>query len=128
MESKSLTKSILVDREDLKIVIEEERHNFIRNILLKMGIPVEDSLPEQLLNFSLDQKIKLRQILSKFQVSIEENVLTQTFEIYVDQDLVAWWKAPQIILRQDLTQSVITKQLYAEIILNFWSLFEAKDI
>jgi hypothetical protein len=118
----------MVDREDVTAIVAEEQYAFIRGILMKIDLPLEGCLPESAEDFTVERKIKFRQLLAKFQVSIREDTLSGRIEIYVDQDLVAWWNSPGVVLKQDLAQSDPKKQLYAEITLDSWSVFEEKDI
>lgn len=114
-----------VDREDCTRIVLEEQYNFIRTVLTQIDLPVEECLPESMEEFEINNKIALRQILARFKISIQES-FNGKIEIYLNQDLIAYWNRPEIILRQELDQADPTKQLYLDLVLDFWSVFDEK--
>lgn len=117
---------IQVDREDINNIVNESQYNFVKVILSEVGLPLEDCLPIEISQFTVNHKIKLRELLSKFEIDIKKD--NNKLEIYFKGDCIGIWNEHLVIYKQDLTQPDIQKQLYAEIILDFWSIFETKDI
>jgi hypothetical protein len=66
-----MNRSIYLDKEDAKEVEEEERNLFLKGILEQVNVPLEDVWPDILL--TVEQKIKLRILLSKLDLEIIED-------------------------------------------------------
>src|SRR3989344_1991051 len=90
--------TILLDREDTSKVEAEERNRWIKNVLLKIGIPLDDAWPDE--NITVEQKIKLRKLLNKYDVIILDDGDRGT-EIYVDKEIIARWNKPTYKLKTD---------------------------
>lgn len=112
--------SIFVDREDVKTVEEEERNGFIKDTLKQIGLDIDDIWPEILL--SLEEKIKLRDYLNKFDILILDT--KDTFEIYVGKELVAKWYRPLFALKTDLSEINPSKKIFVEMTIMHESIFE----
>lgn len=112
--------SIFVDREDVKTVEEEERNSFIKTVLEQIGLDISDIWPNILL--SLDEKIKLREYLNKFDVLILD--VKETLEIYVGKELVAKWYRPLFALKTDLSEINPSKKIFVEMTIIYESIFE----
>ena len=114
---------ILVNREDIRNVELEERINFIRSVFHSMDLPIEESFPENGEEWSTDQRIKLRKVLSEFNIDLVESV-DGGVKIYVDKQIIAEWFKPFFYLKQDLSEPDPKNRLYAEVHTKSWSLFE----
>ncbi len=110
--------SVLVDREDILKTIEEEQHLFIRDILIKIGLQVQDCFPSSIEEFTVENKIEFRKLLFKYNVNIQS--IEKKLSIIIDKENVAIMEEPDITLKSDIDSSSI----YAEIIFNSWSMFE----
>lgn len=125
--------SIIVDREDIRKVEEEEQYLFVRQVLLQIGLPLEEVLPEDQTKFDLDHKKQLRQILRKFGVSVIYD-RDGGIKIYTDVTtssesdqqflLTAEWKKCRFDLRQDMTAIDPSKKMYAVVHIDYWTVFE----
>ena len=82
-------------------------------------MPLEDIGPE----ISVQDKIKLREICLKYNISIIEE-LDGSSKIYLGDDVIASWFKPFIVLKRDISIKDRRKQLYVEIHCNWDSVFE----
>jgi|ERR1017187_7422497 hypothetical protein len=119
---------LLNHTDDTKKVEEEEKTRFLRSILEEMGIPVQDFWTGETA-LSIDQRIKLRGILSTFGVQVIDD-LDGRMQIWVSPEKgeepqkVAEWHKCTYKLKRDLRQLDPRKQLYLEMEISCWSLFE----
>jgi hypothetical protein len=112
---------IQIDREDAKIVEEEERNIFIKSVLNDMGIPLDELWPEDELN--IENKVKLREFLRHVGVDILDD-RDRGVKIYAEGELVAEWYKPTLIMKEDVGAINRTKRFYFEIKAKCWSVFE----
>lgn len=113
---------LLSYNENTRQVEEEEKLRFLRNVLEQMGVPIQDFwTTDQALTIA--QRIKLRGILANYNLQVIDD-LDGHMEIYVEGDVVAEWSKCTYKLKRDLQQLDPKKQLYLEMSINCWSLFE----
>ena len=113
---------LLNHTEDTRQVEKEEMSRFLFDILDQMEIPVKEfwetgSQP------SVDQKMKLRDVFSEYHIQTIDD-LDGSLQIYVDNQKIAEWYKPTYKLKRDLAQRDPKKQLYLEMSVSCWSLFE----
>lgn len=119
---------LLNHSENTKQVEEEEKTRFLRGILEEMGIPVQDFWASET-TLSIEQRIKLRGILATYGIQVIDD-LDGRMQIWVSPDKeelpqkVAEWHKCIYKLKRDLRQLDPRKQLYLEMEINCWSLFE----
>lgn len=111
--------------ENTKPVEDEEKTRFIRGILEQMGVPIQDFWTTDS-PLSIAQKIKLRSILSTYSIQVIDD-LDGHLQIYVDKELVAEWLKCTYKLKRDLREIDPRKQLFLEMTINCWSLFEEEQ-
>lgn len=111
--------------ENTRQVEDEEKTRFLRNILEQMGLPIQEIWP---MNgpLSVDQRIKMRSILATYSVQIIDD-LDGHMQVYVEGELVAEWHKSTYKLKRDLRELDPRKQLYLEMEVNCWSLFEGTE-
>jgi hypothetical protein len=119
-----MKRSIYIDREDHKVVEEEERNIFLRGVLEEIGVPVEDVWPETLL--TVEQKIMLRNLLSKLEIEIIDDG-DRGYIIYHQNTKLANWSKPRFILRKDEGARAFSKKLFYEMVIDTWSVFETEE-
>lgn len=117
--------TILLNYDDnTKQVEEEEKSKFLRSLLEQMGVPVEEfwsTTTDKPL--SVNQRIKLRSILTTYGIQVIDD-LDGHLQIYVEGELVGEWFKCEYKLKKDLRQIDPRKQLYLEMLVNFWTIFE----
>lgn len=116
---------LLNHNENTAKVEEEEKTRYLRNILEQIGIPIlefwENDGP-----LSVEQRMKLRGILRTYGIQVIDD-LDGHMQIYVDDELVAEWFKCRYKLKRDLRERDPRKQLYLEMEVNCWSLFEEAE-
>jgi hypothetical protein len=117
--------SIYIDREDLALAEAEERDLFIKEVLTKIGIPLEEIWPEEHLE-TVEDKIEFRKLMDHYDVDILDDG-DRGVKIYVDDDVIAEWKKPRYILRIDYQARRPVNRVFYEMIISFWSMFEGDD-
>lgn len=111
--------------ENTKQIENEEKTRYIKNLLEQMGVPIQEFWTHEDV-LSVDQKIKLRNLLKAYSIKIIDN-LDGNLQIYVDGEKVAEWFKPTYKLKRDLSELDIRKQLYLEMEISCWSLFEDSE-
>lgn len=111
--------------ENTKLVEEEEKNKFLHALLEQMGIPVTDFWTNNSV-LTVDQRIKLRNILSTYNVQVIDD-LDGHMQVYVEDELVGEWFKCEYKLKRDLRHRDPRKQLYLEMKVNYWSIFEEQE-
>lgn len=116
---------LLNHNENTKKVEDEEKTRYLRGILEQMGVPIQEFwVTEDAL--SVEQKIKLRSILATYNVQVIDD-LDGHMQIYVEGEKVAEWFKCTYKLKRDLREVDPRKQLYLEMEVTTWSLFEEAE-
>jgi len=111
--------------ENTKKIEDEEQGRFLRNILEQMGVPIQDFWSTDA-PLTINQKIKLRGILSTYDIRIIDD-LDGNMQIFVADEMVAEWHKCIYKIKKDLREIDPRKQLYIEMLVNCWSLFEQDE-
>ena len=111
--------------ENTKKVEDEEKTRFLRNILEQMGMPIQEIWPMDG-SLNVEQRIKLRGILATYSVQVIDD-LDGHMQVYVEGERVAEWNKCTYKLKRDLRQIDPRKQLYLEMEVDCWSLFEESE-
>lgn len=111
--------------ESTQQVEEEEQLRFIKSLLEQMDVPIDEfwSTDSKL---SVEQRIKLRGVLNTFGIQIIDD-LDGHLQIYVDNDLIGEWHKCTYKLKRDLRQIDPKKQLYLEMEIDCWTLFDEQE-
>lgn len=111
--------------DNTRQVEDEEKLRFLRGVLEQMGVPIEDfwSTDGPL---SINQRIRLRGVLASYGVQVIDD-LDGHMQVYVEGDPVAEWFKCTYKLKRDLRELDPRKQLYLEMSINCWSLFEESE-
>jgi hypothetical protein len=108
---------MLVDRSGLRKAIEEEKGNWIRSVLVHLGLE-----PEKFENFSRPDLVA--QYLEDNKIDITEYVELDAVKVEYRNELVGEWLGPaKISLREDEED----ESLYYEVILEFWSVIDEEE-
>ena len=111
--------------ENTKQVEEEEKNKFLYTLLEQMGVQVNEFWQGEV-NLSIDQKIKLRNILATYGIQVIED-LDGHMQVYVEGELVGEWHPCNYKLKKDLRQLDPKKKLYLEMHVNYWTIFEEQE-
>lgn len=111
--------------ENTKLVEEEERNKFLYALLEQIGIPVNEFWTNDSV-LTIEQRMKLRNILSTYNIQVIDD-LDGHMQVYVEDDLVGEWFKCEYKLKRDLRQRDLKKQLYLEMQVNYWSIFEEQE-
>jgi len=115
---------LLSHNENTKKIEEEEKMNFLRNLLGLMGVPVDEFWTSN--DLSIDQRIMIQRTLLTFGVSVIDD-LDGEIIIYVDGEKVGQWFKPTYKLKRDLSELNPRKQFFLEMEINCWSIFESDE-
>lgn len=122
-----MVRTILVNRGEERLAEQEAQYQFSREVLESIGLPLEDCFPEsyELSDFTLNHKVKLREVLSKFGIIVLDD-RDGGIKIYHEDDnkLIAEWKKVKFELREDLSAIDPRKKLYVAMHVNCWSVFD----
>ncbi len=114
---------VLCNRGDEKETIEDLKSFFIRDILEQTGIPLEEVWKDNIINFSIEEKIKLRSFLKTYDILIIDDS-DGGIKIYLDKEIIAEWKKCRFELFIDQYEVDPKKQICVKIFTNYWSAFD----
>ena len=112
--------------ENTRQVEEEEKTRYLKDILERMGLPIQEFWTTDN-SLYIDQRIKLRDILVTYGIQVIDD-LDGNMQIYVEGEKVAEWFKSSYKLKRDLRQVDPRKQLYLEMYVECWSLFEEAEV
>ena len=121
MEIKNII--LLSSNENTRQVEEEWKNQFIHMTLTTLGIPFDSIWPDETQTLNTNSKIQLANLLKSYDVQVIDD-LCGGIKIYCEEDLVAEWKKPFYKLKRDLHAKDPRKQLYMEMLINAWTIFE----
>lgn len=117
---------LLNHNENTKKVEEEEMARFLRSILEELGVPIQDFWITDA-PLTVEQRMKLRNIIAQYSVQVVDD-LDGNMQIWFSADgethKVAEWFKCTYKLKRDLRQIDPRKQLYLEMNINCWSMFD----
>lgn len=116
---------LLNHNENTRQVEEEEKSRFLYSLLEQMGVPVNEFWGGETV-LTVPQRIKLRNILSTYNIQIIDD-LDGHMQVYVENELVGEWNKSTYKLKRDLRQLDPRKQLYLEMTVDYWSIFEQQE-
>jgi hypothetical protein len=109
---------------NVKQVEEEERGRFLHSLLEQMNVPVQDFWMGD--SLSVTQKIKLRNLLHVYNISLVDD-RDGRLEVYFENEKIAEWHKCTYKIKKDLQALDPRKQLYLEMQVDCWSLFEETE-
>lgn len=116
--------------ENTRQVEEEEKLRYLRDVIEQMGVPIQEFWTTEG-PLSVEQRIKLRGILATYNVQVIDD-LDGHMQVYLTDAedgpvKVAEWFKCTYKLKRDLREIDPRKQLYLEMEVNTWSLFEEAE-
>ena len=119
--------TILLDYgENTKKIEDEEKLKFLIDLISQMGIPIDDLYDDSVINQSADQKAKLKNIFSTYGIQVIDD-LDGNMQVYIDEEKIADWSKPIYFLKKDLSKLNYKKQLFLEMTVKFWTIFEQQE-
>jgi hypothetical protein len=118
-------KILLNHDENTKQVEEEEKIKFIKNVIEQLGIDTNEFWTTET-KLSIDQRIRLRNILLTYGVQVIDD-LDGNLQIYAEGELIGNWEKPTYKLKRDLRQLDPRKQIYLEMSVSCWTIFEQQE-
>jgi len=119
--------------ENTRQVEEEEKTRFLRSFLEQCfeSAPEVSSQIVEILGLdeailSVQQKIKLRNILTTYGIQVIDN-LDGHMKIYLENELMAEWYKCQYKLKKDPQVLDPKKRIYLEMEVNCWSVFDPQE-
>jgi hypothetical protein len=117
---------VLCNRNDFRQTESELKSQFIRETLIQMGVDLDEVWPEDTIDLSIDQKIKLRNILTKLDLDIIDDRDGGVI-IYHEKQPIAEWKKCRFDLQTDLSELDPARRVYIKIHVDNWSAFEIEE-
>jgi hypothetical protein len=117
---------LLNHTENTHQVEEEEKNRFLRDILEQSGVPIDTFWGNGETVLSVNQKMRLRGVLTVYSVHVIDDH-DGVMEIYVDDELIGRWNKCIYKLRRDPAQRDPKKQLYLEMEIDCWSVFDTQE-
>lgn len=111
--------------ENVQQVEEEEKTRFLRSLLEQIELPIQEFWPTDS-TLSISQRMKLRALLGTYGIQVIDD-LDGHMQVYVEGELVAEWFKSTYKLKRDLRERDPRKQMYLEMEINCWSLFEETE-
>ena len=106
----------------VKQVEEEEQTRFLHDLLEQMNVPVQEFWTSEN-SLSINQKIKLRNLLHVFNIQLVDD-RDGHLQVFFENQLIGEWKKCTYKIKKDLNSIDPRKQLYLEMQVDCWSLFE----
>lgn len=116
---------LLKYNENVRQIENEEKIKFLINLLDQIGVPVQDFCMQNT-GLSIDQKIKLRGLLTTYNIQVIDD-LNGNMKVYTNQEMVGEWFKSTYKLKRDLLEIDRNKQLYKEMTVSFWTIFEEQE-
>ena len=119
-------KVFLAGRADYPEIVAEEKYNFLRNLLINMEVDTDECMPENLKDQTVEHRIELRNLLHNFSLIVVEEEKDHLL-IYLDGQVMAEWKKPYYILKEDRLAFQRKDRTYIEIHIEYESPFEQEE-
>lgn len=114
---------VLLSPHQVNQVEEEEKSKFIRNILENLELPIDEIWAYDQYLLESSQRIELRSLLNKYNIEIINND-NDGVDIFIDNEKIATWLKPSYKLKKDYLAQDFKKNVYYEMQIKFWSIFE----
>lgn len=117
--------------ENTRQIEDEEKSRFLRGLLEQTfeGTNVVDQITEIWGNDSVlspTQKVKMREIMNTYHIQVIDD-LGGHMKVFMDGELVGEWFKCQYKMKKDPAQLDPKKQLYLEMEVNCWSVFDSTE-
>jgi hypothetical protein len=123
---------LLNHSENTHQVEDEEKSRFLRGLLLQMfeEVPEVVAKIEEIWTddspLTIPQKVKMREFMTTYGIQVIDN-MDGHMRIIIEGELIGEWLKCKYKLRRDAAQLDPKKQLYLEMEVNCWSVFESSE-
>lgn len=123
---------LLNHSENTHQVEDEEKSRFLRGLLLQMfeEVPEVISKIEEIWTndapLTITQKVKMREFMTTYSIQVIDN-MDGHMRVLIEGELIGEWLKCKYKLRRDIAQLDPRKQLYLEMEVNCWSVFESSE-
>lgn len=108
--------------ENVKHVENEEKNRFLFGLLEQMNLPIQEFWGEEN-SLSVIQKIKLRNLLNIYNIQVIDDQ-DGHLQVFFEKELIGEWHKCTYKIKKDLQEIDPKKQLFLELSIKCWSLFE----
>lgn len=116
---------LLNANENTQEVEKQEKMRFLRSLLEQIDLPISDIWDPDVLILDNSKLLNLLNLLNTYHIQvIDDN--DGGMKVYVDNELIAIWYKASYKLKRDHSNPNQKKQLFLEMTINFWSLFDEK--
>jgi len=116
-------KILLARNENTKVIEKQEQSRFIKATMEAYGVPIDWNTDEPL---SISDRNRIEKVLDSHNISVIDSN-DGNIKMYVESELIGEWKKPFYVLKQDISKPDKKKQLYVEMNVNFWTVFENQN-
>ena len=111
--------------ENVKQVEDEEKNRFLFGLLEQINIPIQEFWGGEN-SLSVIQKIKLRNLLNIYNIRVIDD-RDGHLQVFFEEEMIGEWEKCTYKIKKDLQAADPRKQLYLEMQVNCWSLFEETE-
>jgi len=116
---------IQADKDNYKQVLHQLRFDWFCSILSETGMNLDNCFPESgnIEDQTIEQKAQLRSNLNDNDILIVDNS-DDSIVIYIQKQIIAEWKKPLYVRKEDIEERNPKKKFYIEIHIEYDSVFE----
>lgn len=116
---------IQADKDNYKQVFNQLRFDWLCSILSETGMNLDNCFPESgnIEDQTINQKAQLRSNLNDNDILIVDNG-DDSLIIYIQKQIIAEWKKPLYVRKEDIEERNPKKKFYIEIHIEYDSVFE----
>lgn len=111
--------------ENIRQIEDEEKSKFVRAVLTEVGLPLDGTWDEEG-QLSVQGKIKLRSLLSTFEIQVIDDA-GGDLQIYHQDKVIGEWRKPNYVVKTDYNARDPRKKLFLEMNISYSSIFEETD-
>ena len=117
-----MSKVLIIKRQDQMEIEAKEKANWVKSILTSIGLPTDDWSE----NLSMDDLRRIRAELKSLDIDILDDT-AGGIEIYYQGELIAEFRKPNFILKENPREKDPRNRYYLEMHLNCRSVFDEQN-
>lgn len=116
---------IKADKDNYREVLNQVRFDWVCSVLSQTGMNLDNCFPESgnYEDQTMEQKAQLRNNLKDNNILIIDEI-DNSLIIYIQEQIIAEWKKPLYIRKEDLSEINPRKKVYIEINIDCFSVFD----